>query len=69
LGALERSICSAISSRTCAPSIPAQYNLTIQRELTKDMKLEVGYVGSQGHRLLATHDINYSKPADLRRHL
>jgi hypothetical protein len=37
----------------------AQYNLTIQRQLTKDMKLEVGYVGSQGHRLLATHDINY----------
>ena len=26
------------------------------------MKLEVGYVGSQGHRLLATHDINYSNP-------
>ncbi len=40
----------------------AQYNLTIQRELTKDMKLEIGYVGSQGHRLLATHDINYSNP-------
>src|SRR2546430_17640446 len=36
----------------------AQYNLTIQRQLTNDMKLEVGYVGSQGHRLLATHDIN-----------
>jgi hypothetical protein len=40
----------------------AQYNLTIQRELTKDMKLEVGYVGTQGHRLLATHDVNYSNP-------
>jgi hypothetical protein len=40
----------------------AQYNLTIQRELAKDTKLEVGYVGSQGHRLLATHDINYSNP-------
>ena len=26
------------------------------------MKLEIGYVGSQGHRLLATHDINYSNP-------
>ena len=37
----------------------AQYNLTIQRQLTNDMKLEIGYVGSQGHRLLATHDINY----------
>src|SRR5712691_3875893 len=40
----------------------AQYNLTIQRQLTNDMKLEVGYVGSQGHRLLATHDINYGTP-------
>jgi Carboxypeptidase regulatory-like domain len=40
----------------------AQYNFTIQRQLTKDMKLEVGYVGSQGHRLLATHDINYGNP-------
>jgi hypothetical protein len=40
----------------------AQYNLTIQRQLTNDMKLEVGYVGSQGHRLLATHDINYGNP-------
>jgi len=40
----------------------AQYNLNIQRELTKDMKLQVGYVGSQGHRLLATHDLNYSNP-------
>lgn len=39
-----------------------QYNFTIQRELTRDMKLEVAYVGSQGHRLLATHDINYSNP-------
>jgi hypothetical protein len=37
----------------------AQYNLTIERELTRDLKLQVGYVGSQGHRLLATHDINY----------
>jgi hypothetical protein len=40
----------------------AQYNLTIQRELAKDLMFQVGYVGSQGHRLLATHDINYSNP-------
>ncbi|PYV55885.1 MAG: hypothetical protein DMG91_10985 [Acidobacteria bacterium] len=40
----------------------AQYNLTIQRQLTNDMKLEVGYVGSQGHRLLATHDVNFGNP-------
>ena len=40
----------------------SQYNLTIQRQLTNDMKLEIGYVGSQGHRLLATHDVNYGNP-------
>jgi hypothetical protein len=40
----------------------AQYNLTIQRQLTRDMMLQLGYVGSQGHRLLASHDINPSNP-------
>ncbi len=40
----------------------AQYNLTIQRELAKDLVLQVGYVGSQGHRLLATHDLNFGNP-------
>jgi hypothetical protein len=39
-----------------------QYNLTIQRELSQSMMLQVGYVGSQGHRLLASHDINPSNP-------
>jgi len=40
----------------------AQYNLTVERELSNDMKLEISYVGTQGHRLLATHDVNYSNP-------
>src|SRR5579863_8925920 len=40
----------------------AQYNLNIQRELAKDLMLQVGYVGTQGHRLLASHDINPSTP-------
>ena len=40
----------------------AQYNLGVQRELTNDMKLQINYVGSQGHRLLATHDINFANP-------
>jgi hypothetical protein len=40
----------------------AQYNLNIQRELMRDLVLQVGYVGSQGHRLLASHDINFSNP-------
>jgi len=39
-----------------------QYNFTIQRELTKDLELQIGYVGSQGHRLLATTDLNRSTP-------
>jgi len=39
-----------------------QYNLTIQRELTNSTMLQIGYVGSQGHRLLASHDINPSTP-------
>ena len=40
----------------------AQYNLTIQRELAKDLVLQVGYVGSQGHRLLASTDLNRATP-------
>src|SRR5581483_1748970 len=40
----------------------AQYNLNIQHQLAKDLVLQVGYVGSQGHRLLATHDVNFSNP-------
>jgi hypothetical protein len=40
----------------------AQYNFTVERELSRDLKLEVSYVGTQGHRLLATHDVNYSNP-------
>lgn len=40
----------------------SQYNLTIQRELSNSLMLQIGYVGSQGHRLLASHDINYSTP-------
>ena len=36
-----------------------QYNFTIQREVADDLLVQVGYVGTQGHRLLATHDLNY----------
>jgi hypothetical protein len=35
-----------------------QYNFGIQREVFKNTVLSVGYVGSQGHHLLATHDLN-----------
>ena len=36
----------------------AQYNLTIKRELPGDILFQIGYVGSQGHRLLAIFDQN-----------
>ena len=35
-----------------------QYNLTLERQLGKAMVLRVAYVGTQAHRLLATHDVN-----------
>ncbi len=39
-----------------------QYNLGIERQLSKDTVLSLGYVGSQGHRLLATHDLSPANP-------
>jgi hypothetical protein len=38
------------------------YHLTVQRELTRDTLWQFGYVGSQGHRLLASLDQNYGNP-------
>jgi hypothetical protein len=38
-----------------------QYNLSIQRQLSESAVLSLAYVGSQGHRLLATHDLNYGR--------
>ena len=35
-----------------------QYNFGIEREVAKDTVFTIGYVGSQGHRLLATHDLS-----------
>ena len=39
-----------------------QYNFTIQRELPGNILFQIGYVGSQGHRLLATYDLNPGNP-------
>jgi hypothetical protein len=39
-----------------------QYNFGIERELFKDTVFSLGYVGSQGHRLLATHDLSPALP-------
>lgn len=40
----------------------AQYNLTVKRELPGNILFQIGYVGSQGHRLLASYDINHGNP-------
>jgi len=40
-----------------------QYNLTIKRELPGQILLQVGYVGSQGHRLLASYELNVGDAA------
>jgi hypothetical protein len=39
-----------------------QYNLTIKRELPGNILLQVAYVGAQGHRLLATYELNPGNP-------
>src|SRR3984885_10776974 len=39
-----------------------QYNLTIKRQLPGEILLQVGYVGSQGHRLLASYEVNVGNP-------
>jgi len=39
-----------------------QYNLTIKRELPGNILLQVAYVGSQGHRLLAIYEVNETNP-------
>ncbi len=44
------------------PQYSDQYNLTIKRELPGDILLQVAYVGSQGHRLLATYEVNPGNP-------
>ena len=39
-----------------------QYNVGIERQLANNLVLSIGYVGSQGHRLLATHDLSPGMP-------
>jgi len=39
-----------------------QYNLTIERQVSKAMVFRISYVGTQAHHLLATHDENYGVP-------
>ena len=44
------------------PQYSDQYNLTIKRELPGNILFQIGYVGSQGHRLLAIYEVNETNP-------
>jgi hypothetical protein len=44
------------------PQYSDQYNLTIKREFPGNILFQIGYVGTQGHRLLASYDINHGNP-------
>lgn len=43
------------------PQYSINYNFTIQRQLRRDLLLQAGFVGAQGHHLLATYDANYGE--------
>jgi hypothetical protein len=49
--------------RNMRPQYSDQYNLTIKRELPGNILAQIAYVGSQGHRLLATYEVNPGNPA------
>jgi hypothetical protein len=40
-----------------------QYNLSVEYQLSRTMVAGAGFVGSQGHRLLASYDANHGSPA------
>ncbi len=40
-----------------------QYNLTLERQLAAGLILRLGYVGTQAHRLLASHDLDIGNAA------
>lgn len=48
--------------RTLRNQYSDHYHVTLQRQLTKDALWQFGYVGSQGHRLLASSDQNHGNP-------
>ncbi len=44
------------------PQYSVQYNFTVQRKFGESWMVQLGYVGTQGHRLLATVDQNPGNP-------
>jgi hypothetical protein len=41
------------------PQYAEQYNITIQRQVARDLVVQIGYVGTEGHHLNINHDLNY----------
>jgi hypothetical protein len=52
----------AVDPNLRTPSV-ANYNLGVQHAFTKDLALEIGYVGNHGKNLLGLRDINEIDPA------
>jgi len=52
--------------QTLRSQYSVHYHVTVQRELTRDTLWQFGYVGSQGHRLLASLDQNFGNPQTCR---
>jgi hypothetical protein len=48
--------------RTLRNQYATHYNLTVERELSRSTLWQFGYVGSEGHRLLASIDQDYGNP-------
>ncbi|MDP2996768.1 MAG: TonB-dependent receptor [Bryobacterales bacterium] len=48
--------------RTNRSPYSQQWNFTIQREIAKDLSLELGYAGTKGNRLLQRYDSNAPEP-------
>lgn len=44
------------------PQYAVQYNFGLEREISSNLVFKVNYVGTQGHRLLATYDLNFGNP-------
>ena len=48
--------------RTNRTPYSQQWNFTVQREITPNLSLELGYAGTKGNRLLARYDTNAPEP-------
>ena len=49
-------------SAVCAHPVFGAIQFDRETRIANNLIFQVGYVGSQGHRLLASHDLNYGNP-------